>query len=69
MKDPRAFAVVVDNVFTHGECQELIALSESRAYEPALIDVGGGEYTVDTELRDSDRVMIDDADFAAKIIW
>ena len=38
----RKFAVVLDDVFSEEECEELIAITESREYHPALINVGGG---------------------------
>eukprot|EP00943_MAST-04B_sp_MAST-4B-sp1_P000730 g730.t1 len=53
-------AFKVRNVLTSEECQTLIKASESGdGYERALVNIGGGRQIMDTDYRDSYRVMID----------
>jgi hypothetical protein len=53
-------AFKVRNVLTPEECQALIKASESGdGYERALLNIGGGRQIMDTDYRDSYRVMID----------
>ncbi len=48
---------VLSNVFTKAECDEIIAATEVRGYEPALVDIGGGKQTLMTDLRKNARCM------------
>jgi predicted 2-oxoglutarate/Fe(II)-dependent dioxygenase YbiX len=56
------FACLVHNVFTPDECAKLIADTEARGYSAA--DVGG---VMQTSHRDSGRVILFDAAFAADL--
>lgn len=53
-------AFVLENVFSEQECQELIDLSESKGYEPALVNVGYGQQVRMPDYRNNDRVIMDD---------
>jgi len=66
-KNREYFAVVVDEVLTKKECDVLIARSEKEGYEQALLNVGGGHQIVASDIRNSDRCIIDDPEFAQKL--
>ena len=67
-EDDSKFILGLKNVFSNGECQNLIAKSETHVYEAALVNFGGGNvYVIDKAARNSDRVMLDDPSFAAEI--
>ena len=61
-----AYAVVLDNVFTEQECQDLINLTEKSGsgYIDALV---GGNQTRDTSQRNNTRCIIDDPNLASSI--
>jgi hypothetical protein len=59
-----AFAVVLDNVFTEEECQQLIDLTEQRGYSPALV---GQQQVRVVQQRNNSRCMIDDQKLADQI--
>jgi len=59
-----AFAVVLDNVFTEAECNEMIRMTEEIGYEEAL--VGGAQVRVETQ-RNNWRCILDDKTLAEKI--
>jgi hypothetical protein len=61
------FAVVIDNVFTEEECQQLIARSECHGYDQALVNIGGGRQLKMTDIRNNDRAIIDDPTLAEQI--
>jgi hypothetical protein len=61
------FAIVVHNVYTHEECQALIDRSESKGYEAALVNIGGGRQMAMGDVRSSDRCIIDDPSFAEEL--
>lgn len=68
LKGNAKFFLGLENVFTVPECLDLIYRSEQQVYEPALVNFDGGDvYVVDKTSRDSDRVMLDDPEFADKI--
>eukprot|EP01111_Echinosteliopsis_oligospora_P012871 TRINITY_DN4473_c0_g1_i1.p1 TRINITY_DN4473_c0_g1~~TRINITY_DN4473_c0_g1_i1.p1 ORF type:complete len:206 (-),score=46.21 TRINITY_DN4473_c0_g1_i1:99-716(-) len=54
------------DVFSEKECQELIALSESKEYDAALLNVGGGRQVYRPDVRNNDRCIIDDEELADK---
>jgi len=58
---------VLENVFTKKECDDLIALSEKKGYEPALLNIGGGRQTYAPDVRNNDRCIIDDEALAEKL--
>jgi len=68
-KIPDSFALVIDNALTRRECRELLAWGEARAqWEPALLNVGGGRQRLHTEVRNSERLIVDDVEVAAKLL-
>ena len=62
------FAVTIEDVLSPAECIALIEATESRGYDQALVNIGGGRQVALTELRKSSRCIVDDA-AAAEIIW
>lgn len=62
------FAIILDNVFSDKECQELIDLSERYGYELAMINVGSGRQKVITDARNNGRCVLD-SPFLAHRIW
>lgn len=61
------YGVVVDNVFTPAECDELIREAETRGFEKALVNVGGGQQVLMTDYRNSSRCIIDSVELAQRI--
>lgn len=55
-------AFILENVFSHDECKQLVSLSEMAGYSTALIH-SGDEAVAAPGYRDGDRVMIDDKEF------
>ena len=66
-KDER-LAFVLDNVLTEAECSDLIKITEEQGYEPALLNVGGGEQQLRTDVRKSERVLMFSVE-KANMIW
>ena len=54
----------VTNVLTPSECRAVIERAEAQGFEPALLNVGGGQQILATDIRNSDRTIIDDEKFA-----
>jgi len=61
--DPK-LAFVLRNVLSREECERLIALSERNTYSTALLNVGGGNEVLETNVRDSSRHIRDDEEMA-----
>jgi hypothetical protein len=61
------FCIVVHNVLTVHECDDLIAFSENKNYEPALINIGGGRQKLMANTRNNDRCIYDDPVTVEKI--
>lgn len=61
---PPRIAFTLDNVFTGAECRELIRLTEAAGYGQALVNVGGGQQRLMTDVRNNTRCMLDDPVFA-----
>ena len=59
-----AFALVLDNVFSEGECKKLIDRTEELGYAEALV---GGQQVRQTQQRNNWRCIVDDPDLAASI--
>lgn len=55
----KKFAVVLHGVLTPEECEELIERSEREGYSKALINTGASQKLI-TDVRNSDRCIIDD---------
>ena len=62
------FCIVLHNILTAKECQHLIDFSESKAYEPALVNVGGGRQKLMSDYRNNDRFIHDDP-VTMELIW
>eukprot|EP00546_Thalassionema_frauenfeldii_P018372 CAMPEP_0178897732 /NCGR_PEP_ID=MMETSP0786-20121207/1918_1 /TAXON_ID=186022 /ORGANISM="Thalassionema frauenfeldii, Strain CCMP 1798" /LENGTH=232 /DNA_ID=CAMNT_0020568331 /DNA_START=985 /DNA_END=1683 /DNA_ORIENTATION=- len=54
-------------VLSLNECQAIIDRSETFGFKPALLNVGGGLEVYDPNARNSDRVIVDDPQFAAAL--
>ena len=57
------YAVVLDNVFTAKECNQLILAAEGRTggvWEPALINIGMGMQELRPDVRNCGRIIWDD---------
>jgi predicted 2-oxoglutarate/Fe(II)-dependent dioxygenase YbiX len=65
--DSGKFAIVIKNTFSEEECAEMIRETESRGYEAALLNVGGGRQILDTDHRRSSRCIVDSPEQAAEI--
>lgn len=62
------YAVVLDNVLTKPECEDLIRAAEARGkWEQAMINVGGGRQKLMTDSRACGRIIWDDKDIVTKI--
>ncbi|KAL8932319.1 MAG: hypothetical protein Q9211_006382 [Gyalolechia sp. 1 TL-2023] len=64
------YAVVLDNVLTKAECDDLIRAAEARTggeWEEAMVNVGGGRQRLITDTRDCGRIIWDDKAIVAKI--
>jgi hypothetical protein len=63
------YAVILDNVISQSECDQLIKLAEASvpvserggedAWQPALVNIGGGFEILSPEYRNSDRIIWD----------
>ncbi|KAJ3105789.1 hypothetical protein HDU96_008446 [Phlyctochytrium bullatum] len=53
------------HAFTPAECEALLALASSKGWETALLNIGGGLQTLRTDVRKSDRSIVDDEATAA----
>ncbi|RPE08272.1 oxidoreductase, 2OG-Fe(II) oxygenase [Chitinophaga lutea] len=58
----------ISDFMTREECDELIRKSEAIGYEEATVDVGGGEQRMIKGVRNNERVLYKDEDYAA-FIW
>ncbi|KAF2839233.1 hypothetical protein M501DRAFT_1031351 [Patellaria atrata CBS 101060] len=65
------YAVVIDGVLSQGECKALIAAAEDHAgdagWERAMVNVGGGEQKMITDIRNCGRIIWDSEELAEKI--
>ncbi|KAL8695228.1 MAG: hypothetical protein Q9218_000266 [Villophora microphyllina] len=64
------YAVVLDNVVTKAECDDLVQAAEARMngeWEQAMINVGGGRQKLITDARDCGRIIWDDKEIVAKL--
>jgi len=57
----RQLALVMEDVLSKPECETLLRRAEHVGYEPALVNIGGGREIKKTDVRNSDRCIIDDA--------
>jgi len=61
-------AFILDNILTEAECRDLIRRTEDQGYEPALLNVGPGRQELVTDVRKSERCIIDSVE-TASWIW
>jgi hypothetical protein len=73
------YAVVLDHVISPSECEELLRLVESSVpesqrgesgdylWKPAMVNVGGGYEVLETEYRNSDRIIWDHQDIVDRL--
>lgn len=64
------YAVVLDNVLTKDEWDDLIRVAEATTggkWEQAMVNVGGGQQKLITDTRDCGRIIWDDKAVVAKI--
>lgn len=54
------FAVLLHDVLSPEECRNWIQGSEDKGYEPALLNIGGGQQIRADETRNNERCIIDD---------
>jgi len=64
--NPR-YVLVLHGVLNREECTDLIALSEQREYEVALVNTGGGRQRSMVEIRNNDRAIVDSHRIAMQI--
>lgn len=65
-----AYAVVLDNVLTPLECAQLVAAAEAHnngTWDLALLRSGQATMRLATEIRNSERILWDDADIVARL--
>ena len=58
------FALLLHNVFSPNECQELIDRSEAKGFVQALVNTGGNSQQLMTDYRNSGRCILFDPSFA-----
>eukprot|EP01083_Nonionella_stella_P193586 714812_1 len=62
------WAVLIRNVFSKEECNDLIKFTESQGYEEALVNIGYGRQKKMPEFRNCKRMMIDNWDMV-NCLW
>jgi len=63
-RDNNKFVSVIDHALSVDECNAVISRAEEAGFSQALLSVGVGIETLNTDIRNSDRCIIDDEDFA-----
>ncbi|KAK1980781.1 hypothetical protein LZ30DRAFT_722217 [Colletotrichum cereale] len=71
------YAVVLDNVLTPGECARLIRMAEDSAadrgengdepWQPAMVNIGQGWEILESEYRNSDRIIWDEQEVVDRL--
>ncbi|KXL46739.1 hypothetical protein M433DRAFT_153456 [Acidomyces richmondensis BFW] len=64
------YAVILDNVLTQLECDELLSAAEASTaagWERAMINIGGGQQRLMTESRNCGRIIWDSSEVISKI--
>ena len=59
-EESEKFCMVLNNVLTKEECQQLIDCSEHKGYQPALVNIGRGKQKFMPDIRNNDRCIYDD---------
>jgi hypothetical protein len=66
---PGLFALLIHNLLTPAECNDLLNAVESTAnWVPAMVNVGNGRQILATDARHCDRVILDDELLAKKLL-
>ncbi|XP_025087896.1 prolyl 4-hydroxylase 1-like [Pomacea canaliculata] len=60
-------AFVLHNVLSPEECKQYISQTEEKGYVKALLNIGGGKELLMTDVRNSDRCIIDSVEEALKV--
>lgn len=60
-------AFLLHNVLSKQECEEYIKITEEKGFETALVNIGGGRQRMMTDVRNSDRCIIDSFEESNKI--
>lgn len=68
MQSCQKFAVVLRNVLTPVECNALIEHTNSQGYEAALLNVGRGRQVMASDVRKSERCIVDSIPLA-QLLW
>jgi len=66
--DHPKLCIAIEQLLTAEECTALIEHTESKGYDRALLNIGGGKEILATEVRNSDRCIIDDEGIT-RLIW
>jgi predicted 2-oxoglutarate/Fe(II)-dependent dioxygenase YbiX len=66
-RDQSKLAIVVKNVFSSEECRAMIAETEKKGYDQALVNTGGGRQELKTDYRRSSRCILDSVEQASEI--
>mmetsp|Transcript_26390 Transcript_26390/g.45035 ORF Transcript_26390/g.45035 Transcript_26390/m.45035 type:complete len:275 (+) Transcript_26390:86-910(+) len=59
------FATVIHNLFTPEECADLIAISEEKGYDEALVHGSSGGEVLRKDIRDCGRCIVDDMELSS----
>ncbi|KAK5131797.1 hypothetical protein LTR08_000552 [Meristemomyces frigidus] len=64
------YALVLDNVLTPAECRTLVSAAEASTplgWERAMVNIGGGEQALFTEVRSCGRIILDSPDIVGRV--
>ena len=61
-------AFTLDNVLSAAECEDLIKETEDRGYDLALVNTGGGNQDLRTDVRNSKRCIVDSQEKAGSVV-
>jgi len=62
------FAIIEDDILSADECDALVNLAEREGFGAALLNVGGGQQVMATDVRRSSRCIIDSFDLASSLL-
>jgi hypothetical protein len=62
------YVKVLYNMLTKEECKNIINLAESSGFEKALLNIGGGQQQLMTDVRNNDRCIIDSPEIV-EVVW
>ncbi|TID26965.1 oxidoreductase domain-containing protein [Venturia nashicola] len=65
------YAIVIDNIFTIQECEELVCLAEAqtngKGWERAMVNIGGGRQAMYEDTRKCGRIIFDSPELASRM--